>query len=237
MPEALALVTARGGSKGFPGKNLAPLGGKPLIAWTIQCALQSRRVSRVLVSTDDEAIARVSRDFGAEVPFLRPTELARDDSPHILSALHALEWLAEREGTVPEYLVLLQPTSPLRAPKDIDAVVDLAYAKNAIAVVSVVEAKPHPYKTYGLAEDGTLVDLVPSSIAYRRRQDLPPAFADNGAIYMNRSDSLLRERTFIPVGSIPYRMPPERSLDIDSAWDLQLAEFFLRMSGSWEASR
>ena len=223
----IALVTARGGSKGIPGKNLRLLGDRPLIVWTIEAALNARGVERVLVSTDDEEIARVSRRAGAEVPFLRPAELAQDDSPHILTSEHALRWFHEHEHARPEYLLLLQPTSPLRSVDDIEAAIDLARDRNAVAVVSVCETKEHPYKAFGLSAGGTLEDFVPCDIPYRRRQDLPKVFSENGAIYLNRSESLLRDRTYIPPGTVPYIMPPERSVDIDSEWDLVIANALL----------
>jgi CMP-N,N'-diacetyllegionaminic acid synthase len=228
MSSCICLISARGGSKGLPRKNLRLLGGKPLIVWTIVAARASTAIQRVIVSTDDEEIARVSREAGAEVPFLRPLEIARDDSPHILTSEHAIRWLHEHDGVRPDYMMLLQPTSPFRTSADIDAAVALARQKEAIAVVSVNEAKPHPYKTYGLTSSGALTTFVPCDIVYKRRQDLPPAFADNGALYLNRTDSLLRDRTYIPTGTIPYVMPAERSLDIDSAWDLFVADLIIR---------
>jgi CMP-N-acetylneuraminic acid synthetase len=227
----IALITARGGSKGLVGKNITLLAGKPLITWSIEAALASRAIERVVVSTDDEEIARISRTAGAYVPFLRPPEISRDDSPHILASEHAIRWLDKNERIRPDYMILLQPTSPLRTTADIDAAVALARQHEAVAVVSVSEAKPHPYKTYGLTPAGTLRAFVPCDISYRRRQDLPPAFSDNGALYLNRTDSLLRDRTYIPAGTVPYVMPPERSLDIDSAWDLFVADLIIRNAG------
>ena len=185
-------------------------------------------MERVLVSTDDPEIAEVARAAGAEVPFLRPAELACDESPHILTSEHAIRWLQEHEGSQPEYMMLLQPTSPFRTTLDMEYAITLARERKAVAVVSVSEAKPHPYKTYGLTPAGTLTSFVPCDIPYRRRQDLPPAFTDNGALYLNRIESLLRDRTYIPAGTLPYLMPPERSLDIDSAWDLFVADLIIR---------
>lgn len=230
MSGVLALVTARGGSKGLPGKNLRPLAGKPLIVWTIEAALGSAGIDRVLVSTDDAEIARVSGLAGAEVPFLRPPELARDDSPHIDVVEHAMWWLDGHAGPPPAYLLLLQPTSPLRTTADIDAALAIARETGAPAVVGVTEPQPHPLKTYRLAADGTLAPFVESDIAYKRRQDLPPALAENGAIYLNRCDALRSLRTFVPPGTRPYLMPPERSVDIDSPLDFALAEFLLGTS-------
>lgn len=224
----LALITARGGSKGLPGKNILPLAGKPLIAWTIEAALNSRVSNLVIVSTDDEEIAQVSRQYGAEVPFLRPAELAQDDSDHISVVVHAIRWLEQNRKQVPDYVMLLQPTSPLRTAEDIDAAVQIAEEHEATAVVSVCEMKQHPYLARSISEEGTLQEFVPAGLEYLRRQAFPSAYSINGAIYLNRSDSILRDRTFFPSDTYPYIMPAERSLDIDSAWDLHLTELILR---------
>ncbi len=226
--DILAIVTARGGSKGLPRKNVLPLAGKPLIAWTIEAARQSQVASRLIVSTDSQEIAEVSRAWGAEVPFLRPPELARDDSPHIAAVLHALQWLEAQEGRRPARVLLLQPTAPLRSAEDIRGAVSLADRHAAAAVVSVCEARQHPFLTKRILEDGTLADFVAAGgISYLRRQALPPAYALNGAIYLNRAESLLRDRTFVPDGSYAYVMPPERSLDVDTPWDFHLVELLL----------
>ena len=130
-PSIVCIITARGGSKSIPRKNVLPLGGKPVIAWSIEAALQSPSVSRVIVSTDDEEIAEVSREWGAEVPFMRPAELAGDDTPHLAVMLHAIRWLESDQGTLPEFILLLQPTSPLRTSEDIEAAVRIAVEQNA----------------------------------------------------------------------------------------------------------
>lgn len=227
MSEIVGLITARGGSKGIPRKNVAPVGGKPLIAWTIEAAKRSARLDRVLVSTDDAEIREIACAADANVPFLRPPDLARDDSPHIDVVLHALDWLAEHDGTTPEYVVLLQPTSPLRLAEDIDAAVALALQHDAEAVVSVVETHVHPVLTYSLLEDGTLKPFVHSPVPYPRRQDLPKAYHVNGAVYVNRARSLRDTRTFYPEGVLGHVMPEERSLQIDTAWELHLAGLIL----------
>jgi CMP-N-acetylneuraminic acid synthetase len=234
-PNYIGLITARGGSKSIPRKNVKPLAGRPLVAWTIEAALQSECLGRVIVSTDDEEIAQVSRACGAEVPFMRPQELARDDSPHIESVNHAIHWLAAHEDTHPEYIMLLQPSSPLRTSEDIDAAVNLAKERNATGVVSVCETRQHPYLSKQILEDGTIADFVSSNLDYARRQDLPKAYALNGAIYLNRCKSLVRERTFQPKGTYAYVMPPERSLDVDEAWDLYLADLVLRNKHGYKA--
>jgi len=228
MPEVIGLITARGGSKSMPGKNFAPLAGKPLIAWTIEAARASRRLSRTLVSTDDPEIARVATAWGAEVPFTRPNELAGDATPHILVVEHAIHWLEEVEGTRPDYVLLLQPTSPLRTAEDIDGVIAFAEERDAVAVVSVCPMERHPYLSKRILDDGSLANFVTTDIAYLRRQDLPAAYALNGALYLNRPESVLRDHTFLPPGALGYVMPHERSLDVDTPWDLHLIELILQ---------
>jgi CMP-N-acetylneuraminic acid synthetase len=223
-----ALVTARGGSKGVPRKNLLPLAGKPMLLWSIEAARTSPAVNRVLLSTEDEEIARIGRDGGAEVPFLRPRELAGDTSPHIDVVLHALHWLEENESALPEHLLLLQPTSPLRAARDLDAAVALArQLPPPPAVISVCEAPLHPYWAQTVLHDGTLQPLYPEH-EDTRRQDLPPLYCLNGAIYLTRVAVLLRERTLTPRGARAYVMPPERSIDVDTPWDFRLADLIMR---------
>jgi len=228
MISPIAIITARGGSKGIPGKNIKTLGGKPLIAWTIEAAIKSRRLKRVIVSTDGKDIARVCRQYGAEVPFLRPPELARDDSSHLEVMEHAIRWLTEHEGVQPEYVLLLQPTSPFRTEMDINAALDLATKRQADAVISVSPVASHPYWTKRIMDDGTLADFVPLPLRSLRRQDLPPAYVLNGAIYLIRTASLLRDRKLVPKNAVAYIMPPERSLDVDTPWDWHVAELLMQ---------
>jgi CMP-N-acetylneuraminic acid synthetase len=227
MVDLTAIITARGGSKGIPNKNLVLLAGKPLICWTIEAALGSPSVGRVLVSTDNEAIAEAACNGGAEVPFLRPAELARDDSPHIDVVCHALDWLKQQKGSLPDYVLLLQPTSPLRSSADIEQAFAIGCARNADAVVSVTEAEQHPYLTKQITDAGTLVNFIATDIPYLRRQALPKVYALNGALYLTRPAVLLEQRTFMPARTFPYVMPRERSLDIDHPWDLYLANLIL----------
>jgi CMP-N,N'-diacetyllegionaminic acid synthase len=224
----VALITARGGSKGIPRKNLAPVAGKPLIAWTIAAALGAKCVSRVLVSTDDPEIAEVSRQCGAEVPFLRPAELAEDHSTSFDVAAHALRWLSEHDRDEPDYLLLLQPTSPLRTAADIDGAIALARERNADAVLAVCEASPHPYLARRVDERGQLSDFISLAQKPSRRQEYPAAYMLNAAIYLNRPASLLATRSFQPPGALAYVMPQERSLDVDSSWELRLVDLLLR---------
>ena len=225
--EVLGLITARGGSKGLPRKNVLLVAGRPMIAWTIEAALESRALRRVVVSTDDEEIAEVSRRWGAEVPFLRPAELAQDGSSHFSTVVHALRWLESHEGAALDYIMLLQPTSPLRTAKDIEAAVDVARKKRADSVISVSASPAHPYQVRRIVQDGTLEEFVPGSpppgVPETRRQDFPAAYHVNGAIYLIRREVLLQYETFEPPNTFPYVMPSHRSLQIDEPWDLRVA--------------
>lgn len=218
----LGLIPARGGSRGIPRKNIKPLHGKPLLAWTIEAALRSTFLDAVVVSTDDEEIGRVAADWGAEVPFLRPRELAQDETPGIDPVLHALEQLPDFDT-----VVLLQPTSPLRTTDDIDQCIELARSSGAPSVVSVTEAAKHPYWMYRLGPDLRLKALI-AAPPVTRRQDLPPVYSMNGAVYFARADWLRRHRTFVTDETVAYIMPPERSVDLDSMLDWQMAELLLR---------
>lgn len=214
----LGLIPARGGSKGIPRKNVRPIAGKPLIGWTIEAALAASTLDAVVVTTDDEEIAEVARNFGAEVPFMRPAELARDDTPGIDPVLHALEVLTDYNA-----VVLLQPTSPLRTAMDIDAAIAVAdgHRRN---VVGVTEA-PHSGWSFPMDDVGVL-DLGSGDFA-PRRQDLPAQFALNGAVYVAAVDRLRATRRFLTAGTVGYVMPPERSVDIDASLDWRIAEMLL----------
>ena len=235
-PTVLGLITARGGSKGIPRKNVLLLDGKPVIGWTIEAALASETLTHVIVSTDDNEIAEISRSEGAEVPFRRPARLGRDDTAHMDVVIHAIDWLAEQRGFAPDYVMLLQPTSPLRTSDDIDAAVVLAIEQDADSLISVCETHHHPYLIRKVSEEGTLVNFITGApevgSSDRRRQALTPAYFENGAIYLTKRKILIEERTFCPVTTIAYIMPQERSLQLDDAWDLHLLKLMLRESRS-----
>jgi CMP-N-acetylneuraminic acid synthetase len=227
-PIVLGIVPARSGSKSIPGKNIAEVAGKPLMAYTIQAALKASCLGRLIVSTDSRAYADVARKFGAEVPFLRPARLARDDTPGIEPVLHAVQWLEEHQDYRPDYVMLLQPTSPIRTVQDIERSVQLAQRHRADSVISVTQAPHHPYWMISISSDGRSSGSMALASLPSRRQDLAPAYAENGAIFLVRRDVLLQQRTFYTDRTYTYVMPPERSLDIDSPWDLHLAELILR---------
>ncbi len=224
----LALIPARGGSKGLPGKNIRPLAGCPLIAHTIHAAQVAVSITRVVVSTDDEEIAAVARAHGAEVPFLRPAELAGDASPAIDTYLHACSEL-ERQGSPPiEELAVLLPTSPLRMAPDIDQAVGQFRLRSAEAVISVTPSA-HPLHWAKVVDDqGVLRDALPGGAANNRnRQDYPQTFLPNGAIYVFSRILLERRAGYYTDRTYPMVMPKQRSVDIDDLYDFAIAEFLL----------
>jgi N-acylneuraminate cytidylyltransferase len=223
----LAVIPARAGSKGVPGKNTADLGGKPLIAWTVETAARSGYLDRVLCSTDDEGIAAAARDAGCEVPFLRPAELARDETLIEDVIFHLLDFLKAKF----DYLVLLQPTSPLREAGDIDHCIETCLDAGAPACVTVTESAKPPYWSYRMDGDGkALVPLFPDLSSAGRRQDLPRAWAVNGAVYVARTDWYLKTKTFFTAETIGLSMPAERSVDVDTPFDLRVIRALVAQS-------
>ncbi|MBF0522459.1 MAG: acylneuraminate cytidylyltransferase family protein [Candidatus Omnitrophica bacterium] len=224
--EILGLILARGGSKGIPDKNITDFCGKPLIAWTIDAAKKSRFLSRIAVSTDSLKIAKVAKKYGAEIPFLRPKELASDKSPSDESIVHALRWYEEHEGYVPEFLMLLQPTSPLRTAEDIDNCVRLLIKKNGKVdgVVSVKEAQEHPLWMKKINSEGLVENAIKNAKVPTQRQQLPPLYSLNGAVYLVKTDCFLNGKRLIPKKTAAYVMPRERSVDIDDVVDLAMAQ-------------
>jgi CMP-N,N'-diacetyllegionaminic acid synthase len=200
--------------------------GKPLIAWTIEGGLASGSLERLILSTDDEEIAETARQFGAEVPFMRPASLSGDDISSFAVVEHALNWL-EQDSVAPDYILLLQPTSPLRTATDINNALALAVERNADAVVGVSECLSHPFLARTIEKDGTLKEFFKAEQKYDRRQDFLPVYAINGAIYLSRPRSLRATRSLIPPGAHAYVMPQERSIDVDSPWQLDLVDLLL----------
>ncbi len=234
-PQILGLIPARGGSKGIPHKNIAPLAGRPLLAYTCEAALGSKYLTRVTVSTDDEQIAEVGRKCGIEVPFLRPSELAHDDTPSIAVAQHTLQWLSENEAWQPDILVLLQPTSPLRRSHHIDEAVEALMQADADTLVSVCEV-PHHFSPYKImqVEEGYLRNFWQKSLPFdtHNRHNLPTFYARNGpAILASRVSVILEQKTFYGEIILPYVMSEADSVDIDTPFDLRLAEWLLSNPG------
>lgn len=219
----LGIIPARGGSKGVPRKNIREVGGKPLIAWTIEEAQQSRYIHRLVVSSDDDEILDVSAKYGCET-LKRPTELAQDDTPSYDVVAHALQ--QDRSCT---HVVLLQPTSPLRIRDDIDRCIETCLDRDAPACVSVCEAEIKPYLMYTINGDGCLAPVFRREAAeYTRRQLAPKVYVLNGAVYVARTDWYLRNKTFVTDETASYIMPNERSIDIDTPFQLEFADYWIR---------
>lgn len=224
----VGVITARGGSKAIPRKNVKVVGGKPLIAWTILAAKESSALSRVVVSTDDSEIAEVSARWGADVPFTRPASLAQDLSSHIDVVLHTLDWLEQNESVRPTYVMLLQPTVPFRSADDIDHAAEIAYQTDADSVVSVYPSERHPFLSKQITEEGRLRDFVFRIESDLPRQTLPPAYTLNGAIYLIKPHILKQRHSWYSENTYAYVMPAERSMDIDNEWDLYVADLILK---------
>jgi N-acylneuraminate cytidylyltransferase len=220
------LIPARGGSKGVRGKNIREVGGKPLIAWTIAAARGSKYIDRLVLSSDDPGIIEVAKTHGCDAPFVRPAELATDQADSMSVVRHALAALPERY----DYLVLLQPTSPLRSAADIDGAIELCTTAGAPNCLTVCEVDKSPYWMVKMGEGRVIAPLFPPEQIPSRRQDAPPAFAINGAVYVGRADRLAAGDTFLTAGSVGYVMPKDRSLDIDTEADLRTADIILNES-------
>jgi CMP-N,N'-diacetyllegionaminic acid synthase len=228
MNKILGLIPARGGSKTIPRKNITPLAGRPLLAYTCEAALGSKMLARVVLSTDDQEIAEVGLACSVEVPFLRPSELAQDNTPSVSVAEHALRWLSEHDSFEPDVLVLLQPTSPFRQARHIDEALEQMQQTGADTVVSVAQV-PHRFSPYSIMQlrDGWLSDFWQERVSFDRfrRQDQPVLFARNGpAILATRVIVISERQSFYGRTIAPYVMTEEESLDIDRPFDLRLAE-------------
>jgi CMP-N,N'-diacetyllegionaminic acid synthase len=230
----LGVVTARAGSKGIPGKNTRLLGGRPLITHTIDAARASNAFDRLMISTDDVDAAAIAREHGCEVPFMRPAELAADDTPHLPVMQHALAWLRDREGYTPDWVMVLLPTSPLRQPRHIRESIDLAVASGADSVVGVDELPAHfnPMRVVTI-DDGGWARLFVGGAPVRhrpgRRQDMPRAWVLNGAIYLFKTALLFDplEPSMYGDRVAAYRMPPPFGFNLDDPEDWAEAECLL----------
>lgn len=214
--KVLALIPARGGSKGLPGKNILPVQGRPLLAWTVDAARGARCIDRIVLSSDDDTIIAAARALGCEAPFRRPAVLASDTASSIDVVLHALDMLPGHQ-----VVVLLQPTSPLRTAADIEAACERFAISGAPACVSVSIAAQNPYWMFRLGDNQTLVPLIETPAGVTRRQDLPTVYALNGAIYVADTAWLRQSRTFLTRDTVACVMPAERSIDIDTATDFE----------------
>lgn len=218
----LAIIPARGGSKGLPGKNIKEIAGKPLIAWTIEEAKKSKYIDRLILSSEDEEIIEVAQKWGCEVPFVRPKELAQDDTSGIEPVIHAIKTLPENY----DYVCLLQPTSPLRKVNYIDDAIELITKLNANSLVSVKKVKENPYWMFEIDNNNILNKFINEGIPIRR-QYLKDLYILNGAIYISGTDFLIKNKSFLTDTTIAYEMNEFSSVDIDEENDFELAEFYL----------
>jgi CMP-N,N'-diacetyllegionaminic acid synthase len=234
--KVLGIIPARGGSRQAPGKNIRLLAGKPLIAYTIEAALHSTSVERLIVSTDDKKIAQVAQKLGAEVPFLRPADLAKDDTPDQPVFLHALEWLKDNDDYEPEIVVNLRPTTPFKTPQIIDRVVQRIIETGAdmVRTMTLVEGVHHPYWMYRLSKDGS-AKLFSGDIKlskYYQRQLLPPVYRINGVadamkIHIIYEDNILDNQNMKGV-----IISEKESMDVDTEFDFMLCECILKSAES-----
>lgn len=217
----IALIPARGGSKGIKRKNIKLFNNKPLIYWSIEMALSCNYIDRVIVSTEDEEIADIARSFSAEVPFIRPASLAQDHSKGIETVLHALDNLSDVSN-----ILLMQPTSPLRKNNHIKEIFKLRSKLNCDSAVSVCLAKKHLDLFFSMDSKNR---IIPSSkkLKLAPRQDYPDKYILNGSLYLSTKESILRSKSFITSNTIGYIMPEEYSIDIDTQLDWDIAEFLM----------
>ncbi len=224
----VALICARGGSKGVPGKNIRPLCGRPLIAWAIAHALAVPRVQRVIVSTDSPGIADVARASGAEVPFTRPAELARDDSPEWLVWRHALMYLNESTGSYPDTLLVVPATAPLRLPADLSRCLAEYDKGDADSVITVTAAHRSPYfNMVQLDGDGVATLVIPPRGPIVRRQDAPAVYDMTTVGYVAAPQFVMTRKGILDGRARCVHVPAERALDIDTPLDFAIAEFLL----------
>ena len=220
-----SIITARGGSKGVPKKNIKLLNGKPVIAYTIIESIKSEFIKETYVTTEDKEIADISREYNAEV-IDRPKELAQDNSTSVDVVLHSLDYL-ENNNKLPDFFVLLQPTSPLRTKEDIENATKLFIENECDSLISVSQLDHSSMMSFEI-KDNFLTSNCDEKFLNKRRQELPKFYCPNGAIYITTPDSLRKNKTFIPKKTIPYIMPQERSVDLDTAFDFKLTEFLLK---------
>ena len=223
----LAIIPARGGSKGLPGKNIYPVNGKPLIAYTIDAALKATHITKTIVSSDNDEIIKVSAQLGA-IALKRPRELAQDTSSSEEVIRYVIQ-TSSAQGEKFDILVLLQPTSPLRSAEDIDNAIEHMLNNNASAVISVTNIGIKPFKSYYLNKNGFLQGIHNNKSPNIRRQELPDAYLANGAIYGIYVEEFLKTNSLIPNATIPFVMDEEKSIDIDSLADIKLLKSILRV--------
>jgi len=226
-------IFARGGSKGLPGKNIRLFSGKPLIAWSIEQAKSINRIERLIVSTDSLEIASVALAYGAEVPFIRPTELAEDESPEWLAWRHALEYLKEVENYFPESMVSIPATAPLRLPGDIDRCIDKYVETSADIVITVTKSHRNPwFNMVKKKSDGTVELVMPPEAPIYRRQDAPKVYDMTTVAYVARVEYIMKESEIFAGHVEAVEIPTARSIDIDTLMDFKTAEMLKEINDS-----
>lgn len=218
----LAIIPARGGSKGVPRKNIRQIGGKPLIAHTIDAAKASKYIDRMILSSDDIEICEVALQYGCEVPFVRASTISTDLAT---SAEVILDALVQCPGY--DYLLFLQPTSPLRTTADIDTCIETCFARNAPACVTVSEVRESPFWMYRLGKDQVISPIFPNTYSSARRQDLELIYSLNGAVYFAKCDWYLEHKSFLDPSTIAHIMPTSRSIDLDTEEDFSLLKLLI----------
>lgn len=231
----LAIIPARGGSKGLPGKNIRPLQGIPLVAWPIKAALNSRFIDRVIVTTDDPKIAAIAKEYGADVPFMRPAHLALDGSPSSDAILHALDFCTHDDGEY-DYIVVLEPTSPLTESADIDAALEQLVASQGTAIVGVSKVgSTHPVYCATIGADQFLKPYNRDTFAKPvRRQDLDDLYFFEGSLYISDVKKYREMTTFYHESTIPYIVPAWKSLEIDTLLDFLMVEAVVKHKDTHE---
>ena len=229
-PKILGVTLARGGSKSVPKKNIKPICGKPLIAYTIAEALQSKYITRYIVSTDDEGIKEVSLKYGAEVPFLRPAELASDTARASGAVRHAVEYVEKEEGTKYDYVIELMCTNPLKTVEDIDACIEKLIETDADSVIAVHKLEDHHPIRIKKIQNDRIIDYCLPEVPETRRQDLKPdAYFRSGSIYALKRDHLMIDGfRYGSRNSRPYILPPERAVNIDTVINFLVAEILIK---------
>ncbi len=224
----LGLILARSGSKGIKQKNISKLCGKPLIAWTINSALKSKRLTDVILSTDSTTIAKIGKKFGADVPFIRPLKFSKDKSPSIDAIEHAIKWL-RKKGKNYEFVVLLEPTSPLRDHNDIDLAINKVIKLKAQSLVSVSKAVAlHPAYLYKKTKAEKIKPFKTYKKKYIRKQDIEPVYFMEGTIYISKVSTLLKKKTFCHKNTLMYEVPKWKSFEIDDSLDLILVRAIIQ---------
>ncbi len=236
--KVLAVIPARGGSKGVPRKNIRPLCGRPLISYSIEQALAARHLFyRVIVSTDDQEIASIAAAYGADVPFLRPAELARDDSPVIPMLQHAVTFVETEDAVRMDWICLLQPTEPFRSTVDLERCLELARTGGSDSVISVVQVfATHPVLMKKIEHEQLVPYCLEEREGTRRQEYQPPAYMRNGAVYLTRRDVLMNQHSIWGKTIRPFIMPLERSVSIDTEIDFRVAEALMAEQRAFQES-